>query len=288
MTGQQPSQEDHHYVLDPESATEMARLMQQDRIVTEGMHGFFPERSNLDDIHAILDVGCGPGGWALDVAQTYPDRKVVGIDISATMVTYAQAQATAQRLSNVTFMVMNALQPLNFAEGTFDLVNVRGATSSVPRAQWSTFLRHSFRILRPGGILRVTEAEIVGLTNSLGHERMVSWVSLALQNKGYGFSPDGSHLGMLPVLGLLLQEVGCANIQSMSHMLDFSPGTALHESQYQNYKVWVALLKPVVLEHSRITEEEFDQTYQQMLLDMQLPQFRGLWSMLTVWGEKKP
>ena len=286
MTEDQAPESGHTYVMDPESATEMARLMLQDRLVTEGMHGILPERSSLENIQSVLDVGCGPGGWALDVAHTYPDKTVVGIDISTTMITYARAQATAQRLGNVTFSVMNALQPLQFAEGTFDLVNVRGATGFVPRAQWPTFLLHCFRVLRPGGILRVTEAEMVGLTNSLMHERMVSWVSLALHNKGYGFSPDGSHLGILPILGLLLQEVGCVNIQSMPHMLDFSYGKALHQSQYQNYMVWVALLKPVVIGQIRITEEEFDETYQKMLEDMQLPQFRGLWSMLSVWGEK--
>ena len=95
MTENQPSEPHHTYVMDPESATEMARLMLQDRLVTEGMQGIFSERTDLDNIQAILDVGCGPGGWALDVAHTYPDRKVVGIDISQTMLDYAHAAAVA-------------------------------------------------------------------------------------------------------------------------------------------------------------------------------------------------
>src|SRR5215472_7892451 len=135
MTENHPPESGHTYVMDPESPTELARLMLQDRLTTEGMHGIFPERSDLDNIHAILDVGCGPGGWALDVAHTYPDRRVVGIDISTAMITYAQAQASAQRLSNVNFAVMNALQPLDFETGTFDLVNVRAAVGYVPREQ---------------------------------------------------------------------------------------------------------------------------------------------------------
>ena len=131
MTENQSEKPGHTYVMDPESPTEMARLMLQDRFITEGMQGIFSERSNLGNIQAILDVGCGPGGWALDVAHTYPDKAVVGVDISTTMITYAQAQATAQRLTNVTFAVMNALEPLNFAEETFDLVNVRFAIGFV-------------------------------------------------------------------------------------------------------------------------------------------------------------
>jgi SAM-dependent methyltransferase len=277
---------EHTYVMDPESATEMARLMLQDRLTTEGMQGVFPERSSLGNIQAILDVGCGPGGWVLDVAHTYPDRRVVGIDISTTMITYAQAQATAQRLSNVTFLVMNALDPLDFAGQTFDLVNIRFANGFVPRARWAALLQHCFHVLRPGGILRLTEAELVGFTNSPASEKILSWGAQRLHAKGYTFSHDGSHYGIVYMLDPLLREVGCVNIGFKPHMLDYSTGTALHDSQYQNYMVGFSLVKSAFIHDGITTEEEFDQAYNLMLEEMQLPHFRGLWSMLTAWGEK--
>jgi ubiquinone/menaquinone biosynthesis C-methylase UbiE len=286
MTEDQTAKPRHTYLMDPESPTEMARLILQDRLVTEGMQGIFPERSSLENIQTILDVGCGPGGWVLDVAHTYPDKKVVGIDISTTMITYAQAQAAAQRLSNVSFMVMNALEPFNFAEGMFDLVNIRAATGFVLRAQWTIFLHHCFRVLRPGGILRLTEAELVGFTNSPACEKINSWSALMLHTKGYGFSHDGSHIGILPMLGLLLQEAGCVNIGFKPHMLDFSIGTDLYNSQYQNYMVGVALVKPMFIRTGISTEEEFDQMYKLLLEELQQPHFRGLWNWLTIWGEK--
>jgi SAM-dependent methyltransferase len=202
------------------------------------------------------------------------------------MTTYAQAQAGAQRLSNVTFVVMNALQPLDFAEGTFDLVNVRFANGFVPRAQWAAFLQHCFYVLRPGGILRLTEAELVGLTNSPACEKILSWGAQRLHAKGYGFSHNGSHYGIVYMLDLLLQEVGCVNIQFKPHMLDYSTGAALHDSQYQNYMVGFALVKSAFIHDGIATEEEFDQNYNLMLKEMQSPHFRGLWSLLTVWGEK--
>src|SRR5262249_23442564 len=157
-----------------------------------------------------------------------------------------QAQATAQRLSNVTFSAMNALLPFGEAGASFDLVNVRFAVSFVPQAQWSAFLQNCLCVLRSGGTLRVTEGEMVGLTNSPAVEKMHSWAAQILKARGYGFSHDGSHLGILPLLGLLLQDAGCVNIQYKPHLLDFSVGTALYESQYQNYMVWAQLIKTVL------------------------------------------
>jgi tRNA G46 methylase TrmB len=49
-----------------------ARLMIQDRLLTKGMGGLFPERADLSNLHRILDIGCGPGAWALDMADAYP------------------------------------------------------------------------------------------------------------------------------------------------------------------------------------------------------------------------
>lgn len=88
------------------------------------------------------------------------------------------------------------------------------------------------------------------------------------------------------MMGLLLQDAGCVNIRFKPHMLDYSTGTPLYDSQYQNYMAWPMLLKSVFIRDGITTEESFDQTYKMMLEELQPPYFRGLWSMLTVWGEK--
>src|SRR2546423_14165351 len=91
------------YILDAESGAEMARLMKQDRLLTQGMHGFLAERDDVATMHNILDIACGPGGWVLDVAFAHAQINVVGIDISSVMVEYARTQAELQRLANANF-----------------------------------------------------------------------------------------------------------------------------------------------------------------------------------------
>lgn len=60
------------YFIDPESATEMARLLEQDAIVTQGKP--LPEQlpETIACITEVLDLACGPGGWGLELLRNYP------------------------------------------------------------------------------------------------------------------------------------------------------------------------------------------------------------------------
>src|SRR4051812_46651907 len=107
------AEQQNPYFIDTESAAEMARLLDQDRLLTQGMGGLLVERNNdFSGITRVLDVGCGPGGWVQEVAFTSPEIEVIGIDISRTMIEYAQTQAQVQHLDNAVFAIMDATRPL--------------------------------------------------------------------------------------------------------------------------------------------------------------------------------
>src|SRR5438094_299726 len=113
-----------HYL---DSGVEIARLINLDRMTTTAMGGVFaglPE-TDLPQLHNVLDLGCGPGSWVLDVAFAYPGCEVAGVDICQTMIEYAWARAHTQLLSNASFGVMDITQPLDFSDNTFDLVSAR-------------------------------------------------------------------------------------------------------------------------------------------------------------------
>jgi len=73
-------------VADPESSETMAWLLNADKVLTKGMGGTLSEQSNLSGIKRVLDIACGPGGWALEVAREHPEIDVTGIDISESMI----------------------------------------------------------------------------------------------------------------------------------------------------------------------------------------------------------
>src|SRR5207249_9393336 len=124
-TSTDPPPKTNDYFIDTQSGPAMSRLLDRDRFITEAMGGVFSERSDIDAMHAILDLGCGPGQWVRDVAYEYPKIEVTGIDISDIMIEYARAHARVQGLDNAHFQVMDITKPLEFGDNSFDLVNGR-------------------------------------------------------------------------------------------------------------------------------------------------------------------
>ncbi len=273
----------NEYFIDAESAAEMARLIDQESFITEAMGGLFAERSDIIAMHSILDLGCGPGQWARDVALRYPQVKVTGIDISSIMVQYARAHALVQKLTNVSFQVMNITTPLDFPDNTFDLVNGRLIAFLSPE-QWASLLRECLRIVRPGGVIRLTENEVV--TTSIATDTAFSQFYQAMARTRQGFSPNGRVLGITSRLNQLLKKAGCVNTDYRAHAVDFSAGTAIHDTFCKVALAFITLMQPFLINVGVTTPEESQRLLQQMEIEMYTDDFSALMFLLTAWGEK--
>jgi SAM-dependent methyltransferase len=287
MTNNSPLPDENTYVFDAESVSETTRLMIQDRQMTRGMGGPFSEREQADfeRMHDILDIACGSGGWVLDVAHEHPHIQVEGIDTSRMLIEYARASARSQKLSNAHFTIMNALQPLEFPDDAFDVVNARMLFAVVPPDQWPPLLQECLRITRPGGTIRLTEWEIP-LTNSAAYEQISRLFATAMYRMGRSFSPDGYHIGIIPMLGPLLRTLGCDDVQSKAHVFDFSFGTNNYADAYQNAKLIYIQAKPMLTQGGLISEEDYDMLYNRMLAEVRQPEFSGTSFLCTAWGKK--
>ncbi len=281
----EPSNSDNVYFNDPENVAEMARLLGQDRLITKGMGGLFSERFDLSGIHRILDLACGPGGWALEVAFTYPKIEVVGVDVSRAMIDYANAQVRVQGLDNASFQVMDIQKPLDFPDGSFDLVNAR-FINFLPAAAWPRLMQELRRITRPGGVIRLTESEWWYFTNSPALENLNAMIIRALKLQGESFSQSGRFTGVLPMLGRFLLDAGCVNVNYRSHVIDYSYGTEAYEGFRHDAAIVFKLFQPFIVRMGVATQEEVNQLYEQMQLEMMKDDFRGLMLPLTAWGER--
>lgn len=282
-----PSQPKNAYPIDVESGAEMARLLEQDRLMSLAMGGLIFEHPDLSGLHHIIDLACGPGGWAQEMAFAHPECEVLGVDISTAMIGFARQQAEIQHLDNLQFEVMDITNPMpSLPDRTFDLVNVRTIAGFMSPDDWPRLLEECRRLLRPGGILRLTEAEW-GFTNGQALEKLCSLVNQALFRAGKTLSPNGLYLGITPLLGLFLRKAGFRNIEKKAHVLDYSAGTEAYYSYFKDLSVMFPLLQPFLLKTGVVTSlEEFEQLYQRALAEMLQEDFCILGYAMTAWGEK--
>jgi ubiquinone/menaquinone biosynthesis C-methylase UbiE len=271
--------------MDQENAMEMARLLLQDRVITQAMAGLLPDSFAADGRREVLDIACGPGGWVLDVAQSYPTIQVTGIDLDRSLVEYGRVQAAALGLENAHFRVMDATRPLKFADSSFDLINARLLFGFMLPQHWPKLVAECSRILRPGGMLRLTECE-AAVTNSAGFEQIAGYLTQALKLARQSFSPTGTTIGITPMLRRFLQDAGFTHLQSRPFVIDWSAGTEAHQSTVENFFVGFQLVQPFLLKMQVASEEQLEQAYEQANRELQADNFCGLWYYLSACGEK--
>lgn len=134
----------------------------------------------------LLDVGCGPGTITADFASRLPDGQIVGVDRSGEVVAAAAAEHRAPNLS----FVVGDVYALEWADGSFDVVFCHQVLQHLTRPVEA--LAEMRRVLRPGGLLAVRDADFGAFTWHPADPVLDAWNDryheLARRN---GAEPDG-------------------------------------------------------------------------------------------------
>jgi ubiquinone/menaquinone biosynthesis C-methylase UbiE len=275
------------YFANQEKMEEMVRLKHQAALVTAQMAGVLPEFSAADlaRVSDVLDLACGPGEWVMEVARLYPHVKAVGVDKSQRMIAWASAQAEAiQR--GVSFEIMDITQPLAFPDEAFDLVNTRFIHSFMKREQWGAFLGECFRILRPGGILRMTEQES-GFSNDLVYQNYIDLWGKAWIKSGHSFAHTRAYIGVTVVLKSLMRAAGFTDAQHRPISIDLSTGQPMHEELLGNLIEALELGASFLLRvGAASSQREINKLYEQMKTLKNKDGFCAYWLLQTVWSRK--
>lgn len=262
---------------------ELERLRIQDEMYTDGMGGTLPEQPDPTGFHRVLDVGSGSGCWLIAAAQAYPQfTKLIGVDISEEAIDYARKQAEIHNVSErVEFRLMDALQVLTFPDNSFDLVNQRFGMSYVRSWDWPQALAEYRRVTRPGGVVRITEVDVLPETTSSAQMAFHQLLLKTLYQAGY--LPKSDQPGLTDELAPLLKRCGLKDVQTHSWTLEFRSNTPQGQRFHTNIQMAAETLVPFIRKWGRLPAD-YDDLLTRLDQEMVQPDFTARMHMLTAWG----
>lgn len=152
--------DDRLYVADvpyllPKDLGETNRLDFQHYMLRYALKGNYA--APLHTPRDILDVGCGTGRWAIELARQFPGANVIGMDVAPPPVDMSAAPDA--RPENYAFVQGNALERIPFPDNSFDFVHQRFLALAIPAARWPGVVAELLRITRPAGWVELVETE---------------------------------------------------------------------------------------------------------------------------------
>ncbi|CAB4474663.1 uncharacterized protein OCT59_020270 [Rhizophagus irregularis] len=98
----------------------------------------------------VLDIGCGPGTWLLDLANKYEKSLFHGLDNNSIF-------PNEIKPSNLNFMKADMFDGLPFPDNEFDFVHQGTMAFIIKADQWTFIISEMIRVTKPGGFVEIHE-----------------------------------------------------------------------------------------------------------------------------------
>ncbi|KAF2369029.1 S-adenosyl-L-methionine-dependent methyltransferase [Trinorchestia longiramus] len=166
----------------------------------------FCERLKLKSGQYVLDVGCGTGGSAFYMAETYGAR-VLGVDLSSHMISIAQDRLknTAKDVQEKVEFKLEDITKSSYPAATFDVIYSRDTILHIPNKE--ELFSQLKEFLKPDGVLFVTDYCRGDQTHS---QQFLDYV----QQRGYD-------LRTVKEYGGILEKCGYKNVVAEDKTKDF-------------------------------------------------------------------
>ncbi|KAI8983992.1 hypothetical protein BDF20DRAFT_857399 [Mycotypha africana] len=146
-----------HFML-PCDDDESDRLMTMHYILKATFHGNFiaPVQHLLESpltlkgSTKVLDIGCGPGTWILEMATEFPNAEFYGIDDCPLFPSHIKPINSHFRLHNI-------FKGLPFKDAEFDYIHMRMMIYYFSPGELAFLLNEIGRVLKPGGYFEIVD-----------------------------------------------------------------------------------------------------------------------------------
>lgn len=185
----------------PNDEAEQTRLNITHQIYLILLDGKLTTVPITSDAPRILDVGTGPGDWAIEISGLIPEATIIATDISLFDTGICHID-----LPNVTFQVDDACEEWVYSE-PFDFVHLRGLSGAF--RDWKFIYEQAFKNLKPGGYIEVSDTDPAGNTinvrNSESSYLSIYGSAMRSASELSGYPRDLSHLrpAMLSAAGFV-------------------------------------------------------------------------------------
>ncbi len=270
------------YPVDPH---EMSRLISQDRAFNTLMPKIFSDEQ-WRSFGTVVDLGCGAGGWCIDMAALHPECQFIGVDSSQEMLEQARFLAWIKNRHNVSFQYMDVRERLRFDDNSVGYVNGRILSLYLAKQSWPPLLQEVYRVLRPGGKIMITDHEAL-ISTSEALERFNVWFLEAAKHHGLFHSPTGRSTGFSAMIRKLLRDAGFGNIQFQVLVQDESFEQPDHDRWIEGVFLMGHTFERFLVAAGMRTNEELQSLLDQIMKDAQDPQFGAVTFFPMAWAEKK-
>jgi hypothetical protein len=226
---------------------------------------------------AVIDIGCGTGQWALEIAYEIPTAKVVGIDLELPQVDTSHPQYPR----NCSFECLNALEPLPYAPQSIDYIHLRFMSSSIPVATWPQIVPRLASHLKTGGWMEWIESGPIYAAGPAFGQLCAAWEEFG-QRRGHLARP-GSQIA---------QALQAAGLHSVAYQPVRVPigayGGRLGRMTAQDGIAIFRALRPGILKFQIMTPQEFDWCLDQAQFEMNDPRssLQTTWEIAIAYGQR--
>ncbi|CAG8553804.1 6016_t:CDS:2 [Ambispora gerdemannii] len=221
----------------------------------------------------VLDVGCGPGAWVIDMAREYPCSSFIGMDISPDF-------DNDKKLANTAFLQYNFLHNFPFQDNTFDFVRQSNILPFIPKKEWQEkTLKEMIRVTKSGGWIEISEVDWIYLNGGPITKRLNETLRKSLSPLGIDVIPSF-------YVNESLERVG--GLQDISHAVQIQPigewkdtiGVMNLKNCLEAYDSMKTVLAPLM----GVNDEEYVDLIR--VYAVEVTEHRTLFSLHRYWAQK--
>ncbi|KAH8555179.1 S-adenosyl-L-methionine-dependent methyltransferase [Umbelopsis sp. PMI_123] len=262
----------------------------------------------------ILDIGCGVGAWAIDIALDYHKINMLAIDVvdifllhqgtrlagqfhSSTSTTslptdnlssnqksassVSQTTSDDSDVSNIRFEECNVLNGILYPNDHFHYIHQAHMAFAYTRSQWKQVLQEAARVLAPGGYIELVEVEFPG-------RRYGPKAADAVQKAIHVVSDQGYDAGVAVDLQELLRCTGLTDISGTYVSMPLGDwnieGNYIGNLWRENSQIFMNSAKPWLAPALGLTSQEFTTIWNDV--HDELNETKAFINVYVAWGRK--